>query len=84
MMDYGMVSKIEKAKMYAEERERFQFEMLRVKIQGDNNENPHIVEYHNGVWSCDCDFFASRRVCSHTMAVERILRDMVELGEVVG
>ena len=81
MMDYGMVSKIEKAKMYAEERHRFQFETLRVRIQGDNNESPHVVEYDHGVWHCDCDFFASHNVCSHTMAVERILRDMVELGE---
>jgi hypothetical protein len=82
-MDYGMVSKIEKSKIYAEERERIQFEFLRVKIQGDNNKAPHVVEYNNGIWSCDCDFFASRHVCSHTMAIERILRDMVELGEAV-
>jgi hypothetical protein len=83
MMDYGMVSKIEKAKIYAEERHRIQFEVLRVTIQGDNNQSPHLVEYNKGIWHCDCDFFASRKVCSHTMAIERILRDMVELGEAV-
>ncbi|MCA9873502.1 MAG: hypothetical protein H6659_05395 [Ardenticatenaceae bacterium] len=82
-MDYGMISKIEKAKIYSEERERIQFENLRVSIKGDNNKAPHVVEYNNGLWKCDCDFFASRNVCSHTMAIERILRDMVELGEAV-
>jgi len=82
-MDYGMISKIEKAKIYSEERERIQFENLRVSIQGDNNKSPHVVEYDHGAWKCDCDFFASRNVCSHTMAIERILRDMVELGEAV-
>jgi hypothetical protein len=83
-MDYGMISKIKKAKMYAEEgADRIEFESLRVRIQGDNNESPHIVEYNQGEWSCDCDFFASRGVCSHSMAIERILQNMVELAEVV-
>ncbi len=77
-MDYGMIGKIEKAKLYAEERERIQFESFRVKIQGDNN--VHVVTYNNGIWNCDCDFFASRTVCGHTMAMERVLQDMVELG----
>lgn len=79
-MDYGMISKIEKAKFYSEERERIQFESLRARIQGDNTNTPHLVEYDAGKWYCDCDFFRSRGVCSHTMAMERILADMVEIG----
>ncbi len=83
-MDYGMISKIEKAKIYAEERaDRIEFESLRVRLQGDNNEDPHIVEYNQGEWHCDCDFFASRGVCSHSMAIERILQNMVELAQSV-
>ncbi len=78
-MDYGMISKIEKAKIYSEERDRIEFESLKVRIQGDNNAD-HVVEYHSGDWSCDCGFFGSRGVCSHTMAMERILADMVQLG----
>ncbi len=81
-MDYGMISKIEKGKMYAEERaERIDFESLRVRIQGDNNDAPHIVEYNEGVWSCDCDFFGSRNVCSHVIAIERVLQNMVEIAQ---
>lgn len=82
MMDTGMISKIEKAKIYAEERDdRIDFETLRVRLQGDNNTTPHIVEYNYGKWSCDCDFFASRGRCSHTMAIERVLQNMVELAQ---
>lgn len=79
-MDYGMISKIEKAKMYAEERNRIEFQSLRVQIQGDNNKAPHVVRYDMGTWNCDCDFFGTRGRCSHTMAIERILSEMVELG----
>ena len=79
-MDYARISRIEKSKFYAEERERINFESLRVRIQGINN-GVHIVEYDNGDWQCDCDYFRSRHdVCSHIMAMERILADMVELG----
>ena len=78
-MDYGMIGKIEKAKFYAEERDRVQFESLRVNLRGDND-SVHQVSYENGKWNCDCSFFGSRGVCSHTMAMERILKDMVEIG----
>ena len=38
-MDYGMIGKIEKAKRYAEERHRFNFDDFHVKFHGDNNEH---------------------------------------------
>jgi hypothetical protein len=75
-MDYGMIGKIEKAKIYAEERDRIRFDSFEVSFQGNNNS--HVVSYDHGTWTCDCDFFASRTVCSHTMAIERLLPDMVE------
>ena len=75
-MDYGMIGKIEKAKRYAEEREsRIRFTSFNVTVQGENN--PHIVSYEQNQWTCDCSFFKSRGVCSHTMALERILADMI-------
>ncbi len=79
-MDYGMIGKIEKAKIYAEERaDRIKFESMQVRINGDNNS--HVVSYDGGRWHCDCDFFRTRKVCSHTMALERILENMVLMGE---
>jgi SWIM zinc finger len=74
-MDYGMIGKIEKAKRYAEQRDRIKFESLQVTFEGENN--PHTVRLENGMWQCDCDFFQSRGRCSHTMALELILQNML-------
>lgn len=73
-MDYGMIGKIEKAKRYANERERIQFESFKATIAGEHSQ--HTVMF-DGAWHCDCSFFQSRGVCSHTMAMERILEDML-------
>ena len=78
-MDYGMIGKIEKAKRYAEERDRIHVDTMRVTFEGENN--GHTVTYENGTWSCDCDFFHSRSRCSHTMALEMILKGMVKEEE---
>ena len=74
-MDYGMIGKIQKAKHYAEERGRFQFKKFELTFVGDNN--PHEVQFENGVFHCDCEFFISHQRCVHTMALERILKDMI-------
>ena len=74
-MDYGMIGKIEKAKRYAEERERIRIESFSATFDGENN--PHTVTFKDGSWQCDCDFFLTRNVCSHTMALERILSEML-------
>ena len=74
-MDYGMISKIDKAKRYAEQRDRIKFLSFNVTFDGENN--PHMVSYNNGQWDCDCSFFRSRGVCSHSMALERILAGML-------
>ena len=70
-MDSGMIGKIQKAKIYAEEPERIRFEQFQVTIQGANSQ--HKVLYEQGNWRCTCNFFAGRGVCSHTMAMERLL-----------
>ncbi len=75
-MDYGMIGKIEKAKRYAAEPHRFHFESFTVRVDGENNQ--HRVAFQSGTWSCDCDFFQSRGVCSHTMAMEELLKDMLQ------
>jgi hypothetical protein len=74
-MDYGMIGKIEKARRYAEERRRISFEQFKASFNGENN--PHNVEFESGEWKCDCNFFTTRGVCSHTMALERILDEML-------
>lgn len=74
-MDSGMISKIQKAKQYAEERERIRFKQFVVDFDGGHS--THIVTYDAGTWTCDCSFFQQRGVCSHTMAIERVLDPML-------
>ena len=74
-MDNGMIRKYTKAKRYAEERDRIQFTSLEVNFDGKNN--PHTVTFEDGQWQCDCDFFIGRGRCTHTMALEIILDDML-------
>ncbi len=78
-MDYGMIGKIQKAKRYAEERDRIHFHSFSVTLEGENN--PHTVNFDNGKWDCDCDFFRTRGRCSHTMALEIILEKMIPMVE---
>jgi hypothetical protein len=79
-MDYGLIGKIEKAKRYAEERDRIEFTKFTVTFEGENND--HTVTYNEGEWYCNCDFFQTRGRCSHTMALETILDGMVDLAHV--
>jgi len=74
-MDSGMIGKIEKAKRYAQERNRIHFSEFTVTFDGENN--PHTVHFANSEWKCDCDFFRTRGRCSHTMALEMILEGMI-------
>jgi len=74
-MDYAMISKIQKAKDYAQEKERIQIGSISVTFEGKNN--AHSVRLENATWECDCSFFHSRGTCSHTMALEILLEGML-------
>jgi hypothetical protein len=78
-MDSGMIGKIQKAKRYAQERERFHFEALTVTIDGENN--AHRISFAEGKWTCDCDYFHSRHICTHSMALEELLKGMLPVQE---
>ena len=74
-MDYGMIGKREKARRYAEEKNRFLFNKFDLTFHGDNNN--HHVTFDNGIYACDCEFFVLRGRCSHTMAMEHLLNNML-------
>jgi len=78
-MDISMVSKLEKAKRYAEERERIHFTGLAVSFDGDNN--THQVSFSGEKWHCDCRFFSTRDWCCHTVAIAKVLEKMVPASE---
>ena len=78
-MGSGLIGKIEKAKRYAEERDRIQFNNFEAKFKGENND--HTVTYHDGQWNCTCNYFQARGICAHTMGLEFILEGMVSPHE---
>lgn len=79
MYDSGMIHKIQKAKEYAAEPERIQFHGFKVQFDGMND--GHVVEYEQGTWHCDCHYFQSHGVCSHSMAMERVLGVMIPASQ---
>lgn len=74
-MDSGMISKIEKARRYAQEPHRVRFQKFEVSFEG--NHHTYTVTYDRGQWQCGCDFFQARGVCSHTMTLEKVLDVML-------
>lgn len=74
-MHSSLIGKIEKARRYAQERDRINFTSFKTTFRGSNDQ--HVVEYADGRWHCTCDFFGGWGLCAHTMALERILGEML-------
>lgn len=74
-MQSSLIGKIEKAKRYAQETDRVTFEGFSVRFRGENSD--YETSYKDEQWHCSCSFFASWGLCSHTMAMERILANML-------
>lgn len=74
-MDSSIIGKIEKARRYAEEKERVSISQFSATFQG--NHANYDVSYDGESWRCECHFFATRAVCSHTMALQRMLEAML-------
>ncbi len=74
-MHSSIISKIEKARTYAEERDRVSITSFGATFRG--NHNSYQVSYSSGSWHCSCPSFVSHELCSHTMALQRILEGML-------
>jgi hypothetical protein len=75
-MHSTMIGKIEKARRYAEEQnQRIVFHAFEVSLEGDHRN--HRVAYNHGTWRCDCETFDHNQYCPHTMALERVLGQML-------
>ena len=74
-MQSSLIGKIEKANRYAQETDRVAFTELAVKFRGENDN--YNTGYKDGQWHCSCPFFSSWGFCSHTMALQKILGDML-------
>ena len=74
-MASSTVSKIDKSRTYAEQKERVTITTLQASFDG--NHNTYQITYDEAGWDCQCHYFDTRGVCSHTMALERILEGML-------
>jgi hypothetical protein len=74
-MQSSLIGKIEKAIRYAQETDRVTFNDFSVKFRGENSE--YSTSYKDGKWHCTCSFFSKWGICSHTMAMEKILANML-------
>jgi hypothetical protein len=74
-MQSSLIGKIQKANLYAREPDRVTFRDLSVTFRGDNDS--HSVAFRNDHWSCDCDFFGSNDICTHVMAIQKLMGTML-------
>ncbi len=74
-MQSSLIGKIEKAKRYAQETDRITFSEFSVQFRGEHN--TYTTSLKDGKWNCTCSFFSTWKVCSHTMAMERVLGNML-------
>ncbi len=74
-MRSSLIGKIEKAKRYAQEPDRVTLSGLTADFRGDNNN--YKLSYTDGKWQCNCHFFSQWETCSHTMALQQMLVNML-------
>jgi hypothetical protein len=74
-MQSSLIGKIEKAKRYAQETDRITFSEFSVKFRGEHD--TYTTSFKEGKWQCTCTFFSNWKICSHTMAMEKILGTML-------
>jgi hypothetical protein len=75
MQQSSLIGKIEKAKRYAQQPERVQVDNFEATFKGDNNN--YKTGFKDGKWHCTCSFFSQMGICSHTMALQKIMRPML-------
>ncbi len=74
-MHSDLIGKIEKAKRYAQVRQRFSLDNLSAHFRGGSSD--HVITLNEDHWTCDCNFFQTWHTCSHVMAVQRMLAPML-------
>lgn len=70
-MDSRLISKLDKARRYANEPERVAVRECTLTFRGDNDN--HSVALSDGAWQCTCGEFARTGDCAHVMAVRYML-----------
>jgi len=74
-MHSSLIGKIEKARRYAQERDRAHFLDFTMSFRGEHD--VYTVALKDGRLQCSCHFYAGWGICSHTMALRKILGEML-------
>lgn len=74
-MNSSIIGKIEKARRYAFEPERFQLNTLVASFRGGHDR--YELALADGTWRCSCHFFEAHATCAHIMATQRLLATML-------
>ena len=74
-MQSSLIGKIQKANVYAREPDRVTFSEFSTTFRGEND--THTVAFQSNHWSCDCHFFGSAGICSHVMAIQKLIGSML-------
>ena len=74
-MHSDLIGKIEKARHYAQEPQRFTIDSLQATFHGGNHD--HIITLEHGDWQCDCVACQRHHTCAHIMALQKMLLPML-------
>ncbi len=74
-MHSDLIGKIEKARHYAQEPQRFTIDSLRATFHGGNHD--HTIVLVNENWECDCVACHRHHTCAHIMALQKMLLPML-------
>jgi hypothetical protein len=77
----SLIGKIEKAKRYAQEPDRVTLSEFAAEFRGDHNS--YTVSYKGKEWHCTCPFFSQRGTCSHVMALQQLLVNVLSKETVI-
>ncbi len=75
-MDTNTISRIQKAKQYANEPHRVTFENFELQFKGDNDTYTTMLGAEG--WHCSCPGFQKYAICPHIMALEKIFSVMLK------
>jgi len=77
-MNSSFIGKVDKARKYAEEKDRVSITTFKANFHGIHGS--YEVTFDTGTWNCQCHFFVGHQACSHTMALQRILDQVLVRG----
>ena len=74
-MNSSLIGKLEKAKRYVREPHRVTLSSFEAEFEGEHD--VYKISLKDNHWNCTCHFFSTHGFCSHTLATQRILQDML-------